>query len=113
MVAGPRPRRTHYGRSSARSNLAPCRDFSDGLLGDKNSKFFPRRIRLERRYCNNNDVFIAMSGLCAPKPFILTDSHCCTLMFCFLDHLGLCCCWQGSWGRSCIVFCKGLTKRGT
>ena len=59
----------HCGRSSARSDLAPCRDFREGLLGDKKSNFFLRRIRLERRYCNNDDVFITMSGFCAPKPF--------------------------------------------
>ena len=79
---------------------------SEGLLGDKNSKFFLRQIRQERRHCNNNDVFITMSGFCAPKPFILTDSHCCTLMFCFPGLFWPFCWWQGSLGHNCIFSAK-------
>ena len=36
----PKWEQVNDGHSSARSDLAPCRDFSEGRLGDKNSKFF-------------------------------------------------------------------------
>ena len=36
------------------------------------------------RYCTsmNHDAFMIMPEVFAPTPFILTGSHCCTLMFC-------------------------------
>ena len=58
----------HYGRSSARSDLAPCRNFSEGLLGDKNSK------KNCDEFAWNEDIVIITMFLLRCLDFALPDS---------------------------------------